>query len=308
MVTQMIAWLIMALAPVVGSDPSFYQPARSWQVSFNLHIQGEYQVASSNPSAGYYLLETEWYGFIEEDGLDFIIYHLGTCQPHWLLTASIEQEPLSTISLSIPPPNLKLDYIEGKEQEISFYYSLEPEVISHSGQELPGEINLLLPSIPWNRRRPEELQIKRKVQGIRDISFPRKDLNRNEVQKTFSWQEESLLSGAKSRAVFQKSKVKVTVELRKYDIEWNSSPRMKAIINLFQPLPADMGIYLSSGNLTVTEKHLDRAQVCPAFQKVSSKGMPEDMGMYFISQSCFLTVAFKYFPDSLPGKSFSPPG
>ncbi len=215
MVNRLIAWLILILAPVAGSVFGFHPPARFWQVSFNLQIQGEYRLGGSNPLSGYYCLETEWYGFLEEDDLDFIIYHLGTRKPHWLLTANTEQHSRSTLSLLIPPPDLKLDYIEGNETEISFYYSLEPEVISHSGQEPLWEINLLMPSIPWNRRPPEEFQIKSQVLGTRDISFSREALNQNEVRKTFSWQEESLLSRASRGLTFQKSKLKVTVELRK---------------------------------------------------------------------------------------------
>jgi hypothetical protein len=256
--TGLIAWLTLILTPGLRTEPGDYQPARFWQVSFKLQIQGEYRASPSDPPAGNFFLETDWYGFLEEDGLDFIIYHLGSSQVRWLVTIRGEEGTMSVLSFSIPPPSFKLDYIEGKEEEITFYYSLEPKVINYSLQRQPGEINLVLPSIPWNQNQPEEIKLKRKVKGIRGISLPRKDLDQNEIKQAFSWQEENILSGSNLNSVFQKSSIKVTVELLGYDIKRNSGPGVKTVVNLLQPLPADMSVYLGGGNLTVTEKHLDR--------------------------------------------------
>lgn len=49
-------------------------------------------------------------------------------------------------------------------------------------------------------------------------------------------------------------------------------------MDLLEPLPVDVGINLGGRDVCMTEHHLDRAQVCPPFEEVGGKGVPQGVG------------------------------
>ncbi|NPV82734.1 MAG: hypothetical protein HPY46_03995 [Candidatus Aminicenantes bacterium] len=192
------------------------RPAREqgqfWQVTLRLQVQGDFRTGPATEKSDLYLLEAGCSGFLEEDGPDFIIYHLGSQLFRWeVRTADGQPWPGP-----IPSPELKLDYVEGKEEEINFYYSFDPEVID--GPEGPAgqRIKLVLPDVPWSRVLEKMPWFKRRViSGQRTIELQRSQLAGKEIRKEFNWIEETSLQGSSQLAVFQRSRVKIILELNR---------------------------------------------------------------------------------------------
>lgn len=81
------------------------------------------------------------------------------------------------------------------------------------------------------------------------------------------------------------------------------SSGMVFIINPAEPLPADMGVNLGGGYLTVSEHQLDRPQVRSSLQEMGSERMAQDVRTYLLNQACLLGVSLQKLPESLSGES-----
>ncbi|MBC7348828.1 MAG: hypothetical protein H5U05_02525 [Candidatus Aminicenantes bacterium] len=204
------ALILLAVSMFFLSLPILAQSGRFWQLAFKLQIQGDFRATSSGTPDGQYSLASDWCGFLEEDGLDFIIYHLGSATVRWQLTIETK-EP----GPSIPEPRLKLDYVQGNEEEIVFYYSFEPEIIAWpADSSFKGSV--VLPSVPWVRAADKIPWFKRRItRGDQNLNLPRSLLARNEIRREFNWEEEVIFPTSGPSIVKQKSRVRVVLELTK---------------------------------------------------------------------------------------------
>ncbi|MDI6698587.1 MAG: hypothetical protein QME85_06590 [Candidatus Saccharicenans sp.] len=185
---------------------------RLWKLALKLQVRSDFWTSPPGKTAGTYFLEIGWAGFLEEDGPDFIIYHLGSELGRWELRPSPGQVPF----VQVPVPELKLNYAEGKEEEINFYYSFNPEVISYAGSSPGSQVRLVLPAVPWPRPAEKIPWINRKVtRGNRNLRLRRSLLARNEVREEFNWEEETSIQEPGSLTVHQRSKVRGVLELNK---------------------------------------------------------------------------------------------
>ncbi|MGQ9800475.1 MAG: hypothetical protein ACUVRL_02240 [Candidatus Saccharicenans sp.] len=201
-------WILLAISIFFLSCPLRAQSGRFWQLTFKLQIQGDFRPAASGTPAGSYWLESEWCGFLEEDGLDFIIYPLGSATSRWQLT--IERQGSGP---SIPKPKLKLDYIEGQEEDIVFYFSFQPEIVGWT-LDSTYKGSIVLPSLPWLESAEKIPGFKRRIiQGDRNLSLVRSLLARNEIRREFSWDEETTFQNSGPAVVKQRSRVRVILEL-----------------------------------------------------------------------------------------------
>ncbi|MBC7350601.1 MAG: hypothetical protein H5U05_11615 [Candidatus Aminicenantes bacterium] len=202
--------ILLALSIFFLSLPGQTQSGRFWQLTIKIQVQGDFYPATSGMPAGNYWLASDWCGFLEEDGLDFIIYHLGSATVRWQLNIETkEPEP------SIPEPRLKLDYVQGNEEEIVFYYSFEPETIAWPATStFKGSI--VLPSVPWVGAAEKIPWFKRRIiRGDQNLSLPRSLLARNEIRREFNREEEITFQPSGSSIVKQRSRVRVVLELIK---------------------------------------------------------------------------------------------
>ncbi|MGB9894092.1 MAG: hypothetical protein ACPLRA_06725, partial [Candidatus Saccharicenans sp.] len=162
-------------------------------------------------------------GFLEEDGLDFIIYHLNTFPGHWDISVRKGNERDISLTSRIPRPEFKLDYVEGKEKEFIFYFSLNPSVVTYSFDSRSEGIKLVLPTVPWSKDQPEGSKIHKKIIGSQVLSIPRSLLNLDEFKQYFSWTEEITWSDPGPIKEKQKNEVKISVRMIKCQL----SPTLK---------------------------------------------------------------------------------
>ncbi|MGB9907520.1 MAG: hypothetical protein ACPLRR_09070 [Candidatus Saccharicenans sp.] len=192
------------------SLPAGAQSGRFWQLVLKLQIRGDFRPAASGTPAGNYWLESDWCGFLEEDGLDFIIYHLGSNTVRWQLAWDRKET-----GPSIPEPGLKLDYVEGQEKDIIFYFSWQPEMMSFPLDSTYKGL-IILPAIPWVRSEDKSHWFKRRViHGDRNLSLPRSQLAQQEIHREFNWEEETTFQNSGPSIVKQRSRVRVVLELIK---------------------------------------------------------------------------------------------
>jgi len=184
--------------------------ARFWKLTLKLQVRSDFRTGSGGENTGSYILETAWAGFLEEDGPDFIIYHLGSELARWecrLLSGLVHSNQLEA-------PELKLNYVEGKEEEVNFYYSFNPQIVSCSGSSSGSELRLVVPSVPWSGAVEKIPWFKRKlISGDRNLRLGRGLLSRNEVRKEFNWEEETSFEEPGFLVVYQRSRIRVAMEL-----------------------------------------------------------------------------------------------
>ncbi|HEK85418.1 MAG: hypothetical protein ACPLZD_06055 [Candidatus Saccharicenans sp.] len=202
-------------------------PGQFWQLCFRLQVEGTYKITSENIE-GCYRLDLEWLGFLEGDGLDFIIYHLGVYPYVWELREKTPRGLLTINSLGqhkanevypFLPPELKLEYIQGSEKEIIFYFYLKslPVPIDQKA-ERPGGFLLIFPSIPWKEKLNGEVSLNRKIIGQKIISIPRSRLKSDEFKENFSWAEEITPKYSTVVPFYQEHQVKVDIRFIKADL------------------------------------------------------------------------------------------
>lgn len=192
----------------IFSLPLLAQTGRFWQLVLKLQIQADFNRAASGTPAGKFWLESDWFGFLEEDGLDFIIYHLGSATGRWQLTIETN-EPVT----HIPEPRLKLDYVEGQTENIVFYFSFQPEMIGRS-EDSTFKGSIFLPSVPWSGSTEKTPWLKRRIiRGDRNLSLPRSQLTRSEIRREYSWEEETTFLNSGLSGIKQRSRIRVVLEL-----------------------------------------------------------------------------------------------
>lgn len=207
------AVLLISIILPFGLPPSSrppHPPGQFWQIIIRLQINSDFIGLAYEQPAGSYLLEIDWVGFLEEDGLDFIIYHLGSGIVRWEFSSPAEK----TGATNIPVPEFKLDYVEGKEEIINFYYSFNPETVACPGISPDSQIRLPLPAIGWSPSGERKFRPKRKIiSGRRELSLQRSRLEKQETRQEFSWEEEIELADSRSLIIRQRSQVRITLEL-----------------------------------------------------------------------------------------------
>lgn len=205
---QAVSLILLAISIFFLSLPLVAQSGRFWRLVLKLQIQTDFRPAESMTPAGKYWLESDWYGFLEEDGLDFIIYHLGSTTGRWQLIIETN-EPVTLI----PEPRLKLDYVEGREEKIFFYFSFQPEIIGQS-EDSTFKGSIFLPSVPWVGSAEKPTWFKRRItRGDRNLSLSRIQLTRNEIRREFSWEEETTFLNSGLSGIKQRSRLRLILEL-----------------------------------------------------------------------------------------------
>ncbi|MBC7363302.1 MAG: hypothetical protein H5U07_02010 [Candidatus Aminicenantes bacterium] len=134
------------------------------------------------------MAEAVWHGLLEEDGLDFIIYHLASNLKRWEI--QLGKKSLRLKSPPFPRPDFRVDYVEGLEKEIRFYYSFQPSEIIWSGENTAVSFKLLLPSSPRAFKKEPGANDLIKTTGSRIVVIERKALENPVVQKEVFWQAE----------------------------------------------------------------------------------------------------------------------
>ncbi len=186
------------------------EPGQFWQMTLKLQIRADFWDGQTAEKTGHYLLDADWSGFLEEDGPDFIIYHLGSQVVRWEVKAPDGQ----SIAALVPTPALKLDYVEGEEEEINFYYSFNPDLINYQDSPAGHRIKLVLPARPWSRSGEKIPWFRRKViSGELNLKLQRSQLALKEIRKEFNWVEETSLQDSNLLTVRQRSRVKILLEL-----------------------------------------------------------------------------------------------
>jgi hypothetical protein len=77
---------------------------------------------------------------------------------------------------------------------------------------------------------------------------------------------------------------------------------MSLDVDLTQPGLTEVGVNLRGRNVGMSQKLLHRAEVCPVFQKMGGKRMPQRMRADFFLDSSLFCVAFQDLPKTLPGQ------
>ncbi|MDI6845976.1 MAG: hypothetical protein QME28_07555 [Candidatus Saccharicenans sp.] len=182
-----------------------------WQMRLKLKIEGNIAVPFYRETDGTYLLEIDWVGFIEEDGLDFVIYHLGSCSSRSEFCPSVP----GSQAVPVAPPEMKLDYVEGQVEQINFFYSLHPEtVVCTAAFNRP--VKFRLPSLPWSRLKGKDLQPRRRLlKGVRGLTLPRSFLNKDTIRQEFSWEELIEQEAKEAEILPQIYRVKISLELER---------------------------------------------------------------------------------------------
>lgn len=224
-----IVFLIRFLALIClafGQAHDSVQPPRFWQVYFKLEIKGEVHDELGSRPSGKFFLGIDWLGFLEEDGLDFIVYHLNTFPSHWDISARKGNELAVSLTSTIPTPEFKLDYVEGKEKEFIFYFSLNPSAITYSFDPRTEGIKMALSSVPWSKNQGEDSNSKlhKKIVGSRVLSISRSLLNRDEFKQNFIWTEEITWSDSGPTNEKQKNEVKISIRMVKCSLSPNLRP------------------------------------------------------------------------------------
>ena len=163
-------------------------PQRFWQAILQIKVEGEFVPSPGLSAPGKFMVEAEWPGFLEEDGPDFIIYHFDSHLNNWKLWT--EENGFQKPTASLIRPVFCVDYVEGLEKEIRFYYSFRPAEIDWPGENTPVPSKLLLPSAPWPLKKDPGLQAVLKTTGSRIITLERTALENPIFQREFSWQAE----------------------------------------------------------------------------------------------------------------------
>jgi len=206
--------LVLLTIPSVLFQNLKSQPPQFWLVIFKLEVTGEVRPTPQAEAELNFKLEAEWSGFLEEDGLDFIIYHLWSYPLRW------EISDLKHLWIrEVPPPEFKIDYVEGKETELFFYFSLIPRVISFDASSSETTTPLVLPSLPWSSPAPEKAVFKKKIVGQGSVSLPRSLLTNQKLERTFSWKEEIISADSSLKPVFQNNLIKIVLKIVKSSLE-----------------------------------------------------------------------------------------
>ena len=74
---------------------------------------------------------------------------------------------------------------------------------------------------------------------------------------------------------------------------------MPSIDQFYQPGGIDMGVDLGGGDIGMAQQSLQHPQVCPAFQQMGGKGMPQDMRADLCGiQSCMRSQILNYLEQA----------
>lgn len=160
-----------------------------WHVVLYIKAEGEAisLESYSKSSRASFIIDASWQGFLEEDGQDFIIYRLESSLKNWKIWTG-EGDSINFLKTTVNPV-FCLDYVEGLEEEVRFYYSFNPsEIIWAEGPGLP-QPKFLLPSAPWQLKK-EAVENRMKVQGQRLPIIERAVLNNPAYSSEFFWKAE----------------------------------------------------------------------------------------------------------------------
>ncbi len=160
-----------------------------WQVVLSIKAEGDSFSPEPSPKSPRvsFMIEAGWQGFLEEDGQDFIIYRLESYLNNWKIWTG-EGDSLHPLKTQVNPV-FCLDYVEGLEDEVRFYYSFTPLEIIWAEDSGKGQHKLLLPSAPWQPKK-DTVENKIKVWGQRLPIVARAVFNNPEYREEFLWKAE----------------------------------------------------------------------------------------------------------------------
>ena len=77
-------------------------------------------------------------------------------------------------------------------------------------------------------------------------------------------------------------------------------PGVKLLVEPLQAFPRDVGIYLGSGQVGMTQHHLNAAQVRPVLQQMGGKGMAKGVGRNILEYPRLSRPFLDDVPERLP--------
>ncbi|MCI4445328.1 MAG: hypothetical protein JHC32_04805 [Candidatus Aminicenantes bacterium] len=214
-----ILFLLFSIIYLSQADLLSLSAGRFWQIIFRFQSRGSYKVTSGKVE-GNYTLTQEWLGFLEEDGPDFIIYHLEVRLISWdftektsdgFLAVSLNGKDKIKKNINPKPPEFRMEYIKGEEKEICFYFSLDSLPIPINKKPGQQEWLLAFPSIPWEEKNMKEIGLKKKITGRKRVSLSREKLELPEYQENFGWEEKTSLQSSNAESFSQEHQVQISV-------------------------------------------------------------------------------------------------
>ncbi len=149
------------------------------------------------------------------------------------------------------------------------------------------------------------------LEGSNDVSLDEKELRKGPVKRVFRWswkRYEASSAPPPAGPFFSGHEVKVTVIDQGGPRERPSGPGVELVVNLTEPVAADVGIDLGRRDLAVPEHELDGPEVRAALEEVGGEGMPQDVRADLRGDPGLQGVALEELPETLPGERASPPG
>jgi hypothetical protein len=160
-----------------------------WEIRLALSVRGDYTVKCLETTcAGEFELRAQWEGAMEQDGVDFLLYHTRTDVPHWEVrekAARPNATRILTEKETVERPRLRVNYIMRQDRELRFDF--EVEGIRIPLDSFPEKFDLVLP-------RSKELSGEGAgycdsiSKGNNLITIGDDALDRGRLERSFSWE------------------------------------------------------------------------------------------------------------------------
>jgi hypothetical protein len=179
---------VLGLVLLVSSlGPSLITPW--WEVRFALIVRGDYAIKDFEKAfAGEFAYRARWEGTMEQDGADFLLYHVGTDVQGWEIRekASLPDATRILTEQEVSErPRLLLNYILRQGRTLRFDFEVQGIRIP-LGPSLE-KFDLVL---PCSKEPPEEGAVYNASisKGTNEISIGEDGLEKGTLEKSFSWE------------------------------------------------------------------------------------------------------------------------
>jgi hypothetical protein len=160
-----------------------------WEIQLALSVRGEYTVRDLGTTfTGEFEFRAQWEGTMEQDGVDFLLYHTKTDVLHWEIREKAAR-PKPTLILTeketAEKPQLRVNYIMRQDRELHFNFEVEGIRIPLDAS--PEKFDLVLP-------RSRELSGEGASycdsisKGSNLIAIGDDALDRGRLERSFSWE------------------------------------------------------------------------------------------------------------------------
>jgi hypothetical protein len=160
-----------------------------WEIRLALSVRGEYTVRDLGTTfTGEFEFRAQWEGTMEQDGVDFLLYHTKTDVPHWEIrekAARPNPTRILTEKETAEKPRLLVKYIMRQDRELRIDFEVEGIRIPLDAS--PEKFDLILP-------RSKELSgegasyCNSISKGSNLIAIGDDALDRGRLERSFSWE------------------------------------------------------------------------------------------------------------------------